>query len=190
MSDDLLLFLLSGFKFWKIGSRKIFTISQDGKQRISHKRTIFSESDSDEDFEPVKKRRTASQRILSEIKDIRKNVESLLDISKKLKLPFGLHKQLQDAFKCHICCCSPIKLPVIFSRCCKQLLGCQLCVDQWYGGEEGVTRSCPLCRSERAYADTSVLKGLDDFLQSITPLINYNRSEDSDSDEFPSVSLQ
>ena len=58
MSDDLLLFLLAGFKFWKIGSRKIFAISQDGKQRISHKRTIISESDSDEDFEPVKKRRT------------------------------------------------------------------------------------------------------------------------------------
>ena len=102
MSDDLLLFLLAGFKFWKIGSRKIFAISQDGKQRISHKRTI-SESDSDEDFEPVKKRRTddtTSQRILSEIKDIRKNVE---DISKKLKLPFGLHKQLQDAIYVVVC---------------------------------------------------------------------------------------
>lgn len=117
-------------------------------------------------------------------------IYSLFQISKNMKLPFGLSKHLQQTFKCHICCSSPIKPPVIFSRCCKQLLGCQLCVDQWYGGEEGVTCSCPLCRSERAYADTCVLKGLDEFLTSVRPLINCTSNEDSDDEEVPAVSLQ
>ena len=61
-------------------------------------------------------------------------------------------------------------------------------MDQWYGGEEGVTRTCPLCGGERAYADTSVLKGLDD-LTSITPLMNYSGNRSEDEEEFPSVSL-
>lgn len=115
----------SGFKFWKIGSRKIFAI-WEGKHRVSCKKAQISESDSDDDFEVVDKRRrvgvTNYQQILSE--------QSLFQISKNMKLPFGLRKHLQETFKCHICCSSPIKTPVIFSRCCKQLLGCQLCVDQ------------------------------------------------------------
>ncbi len=30
----------------------------------------------------------------------------------------------------------------------------------------------PMCRAERAYADTTVLKGMDDFLISIDPILN------------------
>ena len=69
------------------------------------------------------------------------------------------------------------------------LLGCQVCVDQWYGGEEGVARSCPLCRCERAYADTCVLKGLDTFLATIAPLLNCSGAVDSEKEEFPATSL-
>ena len=56
----------------------------------------------------------------------------------RVKLPPDLCKKLHNTFKCNICCSSPIKPPVIFSRCCKRLLGCQECVDRWFGGEEGV----------------------------------------------------
>ena len=44
-------------------------------------------------------------------------------------------------------------------------------MDRWFGGEEGVTRSCPLCHSERAYADTCIVKGLDELLMTIAPLV-------------------
>ena len=100
-----------------------------------------------------------------------------------VKLPCTLHRQLQDTFKCNICRSSPIKPPVIFSRCCKRLLGCQECVDRWFGGNDGSMKSCPLCRSERAYADTCIVKGLDEFLKSIAPLVSGSSSIESERDD-------
>ncbi len=85
-----------------------------------------------------------------------------------MKIPPGLYRQLYDTFQCQICRNSP---PVIFARCCKRILGCQDCVDLWYRGEEGFGRKCPLCRDERVYAKTTTLKGLDDVLLSVAPLL-------------------
>lgn len=83
----------------------------------------------------------------------------------------GLYRQLKDTFQCHICRCTPIEPPVIFTRCCHRILGCQTCVDAWYGGEAGISRTCPMCRFERAYSETTTLRGLDDFLRAIQPLL-------------------
>ena len=66
--------------------------------------------------------------------------------------------------------------PVIFARCCKSLIGCSACADAWYGGEEGMVRTCPKCRSERAFADTMVFRGMDDLIH---PLLN--RPEEAES---------
>ena len=171
-------------RFWKVGSRKIYAVQRDTKGKLPHKK-VFTDTESEDDFEPPrKKRHSESGCIVSEIRDMRKDLQSLFEISKSLKLPLGLHKQLQDAFRCSICCCSPIKPPVIFGRCCKRLLGCQNCVDRWFGGEDGVTRSCSLCRAERAYADTCILKGLDELLTSISPLMS-SSTEDSDREDSP-----
>ncbi len=86
-----------------------------------------------------------------------------------------------------------MKPPVIFARCCKQILGCQSCVDKWYrqDGEDSATRNCPLCRCERAYAETSIIKGLEEFLLGIAPLLSDedNTADTSSSDEFPAVNL-
>ena len=84
----------------------------------------------------------------------------------------------------------PIKPPVIFGRCCKRLLGCQESVDRWFGGEDGVKRSCPLCSGERAYADTCILKGLHDPLMSIAPLMSNSNASDSDREDLPDVPIQ
>ena len=44
-------------------------------------------------------------------------------------------------------------------------------MDAWYGGEDGISRTCPMCRFERAYSETTTLRGLDDFLRAIQPLL-------------------
>ena len=148
---------------------------------------VITDSDSEGSFVPARKKRRSDHHVCSgvasDIKEIRNDLRSLFEISKSNKLPPGLHKQLQDSFKCNICCTSPIKPPVIFSRCCKRLLGCQECADRWFGGDEGVTRSCPLCRSD---ADTCILKGLDDFLSTIAPLMA-GSGDDSDSEDVPQI---
>ena len=35
-----------------------------------------------------------------------------------------------------------------------------------------MSRSCPLCRFEWAYSETTTLRGLDDFLKEVTPLFD------------------
>ena len=166
------------------------------------KQIVISESESDDDFQqPVRKRfasspegSTCSSKVLSEVKHIRKDLKSLFQISGHMKIPPGLHRHLYDTFQCHICRSSPITPPVIFARCCKRLLGCQTCVDGWYQGEEGMACSCPLCRSERAYADTTPIKGMDEFLRAIVPLLGSNdntgHGDPSDDDDgMPSITL-
>ena len=149
---------------------------------------VIADSDSEDSFVPARKKHRSHHNVCNEVasnmREIKNDLRSLFQISKSMKLPPGLHKQLQDSFKCNICCTSPIKPPVIFSRCCKRLLGCQECADRWFGGDEGVTRSCPLCRSERAFADTCILKGLDDFLLTIAPLMA-GSGDDSESEDVP-----
>jgi len=55
-------------------------------------------------------------------------------------------------------------------------------VDAWYGGEEGISRSCPLCHFQRAYSETTTLRGLDDFLGAIKPLFAAPDEEPTTSD--------
>lgn len=110
----------------------------------------------------------------------------------KTKLPPGLLRQLNETFKCHICSNVPMKPPIIFARCCKRILGCQVCVDRWFRGddEESTTHACPLCHGERAYAETSIIKGMDDFLLAIAPmLLEENNEGGSSEDDFPAVNL-
>ena len=155
-------------------------------------------SDGDDDFEPPSKRHCGgSKMILKEICGIKENLASFFKLSAntKTKLPPGLLKQLHETFKCHICSNTPMKPPIIFARCCKRILGCQSCVDKWYRreGEESTTRSCPLCRGERAYAETSIIKGMDDFLLSIAPMFSEEDSDvfrvESSEEDFPAVNL-
>jgi len=56
--------------------------------------------------------------------------------------------------------------PIIFAQRCKRIIGCKLCVEAWYGGP-GQLHTFPKWRSERAYAETYRLLGVDDFLQAI-----------------------
>lgn len=138
--------------------------------------------DSDDDFEyiPPKKKVSLSE-LSSEIKGIRKQIDAVFRITQNMKIPPGLLRQLRESFQCYICR-STIVPPVIFARCCKRIIGCQTCIDQWYQGAEGTSRSCPICRFERAFTETTVLRGLDDFLQAITPLL---RNSDMPEPEDP-----
>ena len=88
-----------------------------------------------------------------------------------MAIPIGLKSVMYDRFKC-IICQNTMEAPIIFAKCCKSIIDCQNCVDQWYRGEEGQTRSCPKCRTELAFVETSRVVGLEEFLQAIGPLID------------------
>ena len=102
--------------------------------------------------------------LVEEVKETWKDIQCLFQITEKTKVSPGLYRQLRETFQCHICRSTPIAPPVTFARYCRRILGCQTCVDAWYGGEEGMSRTFPMCCFERAYSETTTLRGLDDFL--------------------------
>ena len=58
--------------------------------------------------------------------------------------------------------------PIIYSKCCKSLIGCENCVNLWYGtGPDGINKACPVCNTVRALADTSRICGLDQMLEGV-----------------------
>ena len=66
--------------------------------------------------------------------------------------------------------------PVIFALCCKTIVGCQRCVDDWYTSAEReavLSKSCPACRGDRGYSQTVRLNNL---LKGVQPLF----AEDED----------
>ncbi len=138
---------------------------------------LSDSEEGDADFVRQKKKGKSVQvqEIKAEVVELGRQISSIFQLSQYTRLPPGLIRLLHDAFRCSICQSVPIKSP-IFSRCCKNIIGCQECVDQWYGND--VNNTCPICRSERAYAETSQIKGLDEFLDGVRPLLDNEGSSD------------
>jgi len=64
----------------------------------------------------------------------------------------------------------PVRPPVIVTKCCKNILGCQECVGTWYSGSDVMTRTFPMCRAERGCNETMILRGLTDFMEGVRRL--------------------
>ena len=175
-------------KFWKSGSRKFYAIkrsltpAEKGKGRKRPQIVVESSTSESDDFQPTphttslkKKKASSPAAATSEIKEelgaIRQDLRCLFEIDSRMKVPVALYRQLCGTFKCVVCHSAPIEPPVIFGRCCKAILGCQSCIDTWFQGEEGMTKQCPRCGSERALPETMHIHGLDDFLRAIKPLL-------------------
>ena len=57
-------------------------------------------------------------------------VTEMLEINKSLPLPVGITKLVKDAFPCKTLCHeTPMKPPLIATKCCSSLLGCEECVN-------------------------------------------------------------
>ena len=110
--------------------------------------------------------------IREDVQALREDMKCLFSIDRRMKIPTALYWQLADTFPCNICRLAPITPPVIFARCCKSIVGCQGCVDEGYRGDTGMTKSCPLCGTERALPETMRLHGIDNFLKAIKPIIS------------------
>ncbi len=166
-----------GLKFWKVPSRKIYAVLESqlskGKSPIRRKVCINLDSEDSSDFDlPLKKKqkkiKASTDHVVEELKGLKTDIRSLFQITKFMKFPPGLYVLFTDTFKCSICL-GIITPPVIFARCCKNILGCESCVDDLYNVENGSAKQCPLCRSERAFSDTCRING---FLKGISPMFD------------------
>ena len=88
---------------------------------------------------------TKLDHLMQDVKELKEAVKSALDVT---PIPLGLKLAVRDAFKCSICLTSPIKPPVIITTCCKVILGCNECVNEWFsawGG--GLNQGLPCMQS-------------------------------------------
>jgi hypothetical protein len=112
-----------GLKFWKCGSRKIYAVREPETKRAI---TIPSDSSDDEsDIPLVKRRKEGIDGIARDIKTLKSDVASLFEVSRRTRVPMGLKKMLIDTFRCTICQSTPMTPPIIFSKCCKSIIGCK-----------------------------------------------------------------
>ena len=186
---------LIGLAFWKSPQRVIYAVLEnDVKTKLSQKRKskpVIIDSE-DEDLEPRKKKHHLEDKlntVLEEVASLKDVVTDAVDLTKEAKIPIALIWLMRDNFKCRMCLRIPLKLPVIVSKCCKVILGCQECVDGWYKGEDLLSKMCPSCRTERGYNETMILRGLDDFLKDIKQMIQNEaeRQDEEDNEELPPV---
>ena len=169
-----------------------------GKARSTSKKrhctTIDTESDSDEPTPKRLKDDTVMrvERIESNVEDLLQEVDSMktsindiLHLNERSKVPVALQRLMQDAFQCKICLCTPIKPPVIMSKCCKSILGCERCINEWFNGPDALLKTCPACNTERGYSETLMLRSLDSFLTEVKSVIQ--TEDERDEKQFPAI---
>lgn len=146
-----------GLKFWKSPRHKVFAIPMSNLKGKSRKRKSYSEMvilDSDTD-EPTSKRvkndiSIKLVHIQSKVDDMKEDIDTMkeaiqdiLHLNERSKVPIALQRSIRNAFQCKICLCIPIHPPAIMSKCCKTIIGCEICVNEWYSGHEALTKTCP-----------------------------------------------
>ena len=104
--------------------------------------------------------------------DVHVKLDEVFTVTANTKVPLSLKQLICETFTCKICHAAPMKPPILFSQCCKVIIGCQRCVDGYYASDREtlLTKACPHCRAERGYTQTTRLKGLDELLSGVQPL--------------------
>ena len=178
-----LLLSVVGLGFWKCPRRKWYAVDLESipvtTPQGSRKR--FVDYDSDDDCEPISKKGRYEEKLdalITEVGCIKDSLSEMMTLSADCRMPLGLKRILKETFKCRICPSIPIRPPVIASKCCKTLLGCESCINSWYSGPDALTKTCPFCRAERGYNETMMLRGLDEFLIQIRKVVQEEEEQE------------
>lgn len=116
-----------------------------------------------------------------DLSEVLATVRSVKEVDKYSSIPIALRHLIEDAFKCKICLKAPLIAPIM-SRCCKAIVGCETCVNQWYSGKDALTKTCPLCRAQRGYHKTMMLRGMDEFLVGVGQVMHPSTLDDNSAD--------
>ena len=170
-----------GVLFWKHPRRKLYAVAQRELRDCRHhgSRRSYSTIDTSDDESDATSSMSVSTRnkkpkldkmletIGDDVSVIRETVTDMMSLTANCNLPLGLQRIIRDTFKCYICHSVPVKPPIIVTKCCENMLGCQECINTWYTGPDAMLKTCPICRTERGCNETMVLRGLTEFLECI-----------------------
>ena len=164
---------MAGVKFWKTPSRKIFAVNK----RELRGQTMFVQStmmNSQDSTGIITQSSPELQEVLEEVKGMKKAL-------KACNLLFGLiaeqsqqpsrqgRRMHSDAkyVKPHPACRPSFLLDVVPTS-----LAVNPVSTRWFAGANGLSKSCPICRQERGYAQTARLHGLDEFIEEVRKLVS------------------
>ena len=171
---------LLGLAFWKAPRRLIYAVTNESQKKSFQSRSksssiVIDSSDDDDFVQPLRKKKFPLENkidaLFNEIDDLKSKVDVVVNVTKEVNVPLPLVRMMQETFKCTICHEVPAKPPLIVSKCCKIIIGCDSCVNKWYSGPDALVKPCPACRHERGYNETMMLRGLDGFLEKTGQLI-------------------
>jgi len=130
-----------GLTFWKSPRRKLYAVAYDDIRGLmscpsrsfpltpSRELHQTDSSDEDEDLLPPKEKKRRNEKMLQSIKDelvsLKDTVVDVMSLTPESFLPLGLRRVIRDTFKCQICQ-STANPPIIVTKCCKNILGCQV----------------------------------------------------------------
>ena len=160
----------AGLRFWKVNSRTFFAVPDEdlaaptNKRRRTQIQMTCSGREGGADLEESVKA------MWDELGALASKMEKLFSFTKDTRVPPGIRMLLTDALKCKICFQAPVEPPIILAMCCKSILGCQECVDEWYA-DGGLNKSCPARRSPRGLSETMILLGLNELAQGVTDIL-------------------
>ena len=154
-----------------VGVRNLYAVAQRELRECRHhggKRSFSTIDTSDDESDAAssmsvstRNKKPKLDKMVETIRDdvlvIRETVTDMMTLTANCNLPMGLKQIVHDTFKCYICHSVPVK-PV--TKCCKNMLGCQECVNTWYTGPDAMLKTCPICWTERGCNETMVLRGL------------------------------
>ena len=170
----------SGSSFWKVTSRKVFFVNARDHEAFRESFDLANDESNDDAEPPTRRRRieNCSDQIINELKGLKSNVNKIFAVTLKKGFPIGFIDYLEDTFSCCIYTRCPPKPALICCRSCSSLVGCQECVDKWYGsGLAALNKHCPRCREPRGYANTFELKGMSSLLEQMETLMEHNPSQ-------------
>ncbi|KAK5859360.1 hypothetical protein PBY51_020922 [Eleginops maclovinus] len=146
-----------GSNFWKQNSRKTFAVPEIQLGQLGKRRRLSRRED------------TGLQDVVAEIEEVIEAAQGLKEVTKSIKevtegtgkatllcLQDGEVNALKTVFGCLVCP-GPVEKP-IFSSCCRSIIGCRSCIQQWEHSHD----YCPKCRCQDR--ETNEVAGLDEAL--------------------------
>lgn len=160
---------VEGIGFWKVGSRKIFTVLETDfeRQRNESSPTSKRRRSSASNNDSIAALESAVDSLVTEVSDIKKELSKFSELAFRHKFSLSFIASFEEAFKCCICMRTPANLPIIGCQACSNLIGCQQCINIWYTGADAMEKPCPKCRAERGLTKTFILKGFDEVVNQI-----------------------
>jgi len=129
---------------------------------------------SDEEISP-----RSAKRIKTELKEAKEELARVTTIL-QTAIPNSIQQHLRGVIRCCICQTVPIRPPIIVSRCCMSVIGCEQCIQQLIESRDNP--AFPLCREASFSTMTIRLLGFDAF---ITAVRSYMQEEGDTTDNEP-----